>query len=57
MGKCKSLWDNINSISVLAIIKLPDCKTLPSPEGGDYLECFIPYNNGRNRRDINSTSK
>ena len=36
---------------------LPDCKTLPSPEGGDHLECFIPYNNGRARRDFNSTGK
>ena len=44
-------------MSDLAVIRLPDCKTLPSPEGGDYLECFIPYNNGRNRRDINSTGK
>ena len=53
-GKCRDLW---SLISATEIIELPDCKTLPSPEGGDYLECFIPYNNGRTRRDINSTGK
>ena len=54
-GKCGGLWKELRSFSLLAIVKLPDCETLPSPEGGDYLECFIPYNNGRARRDINST--
>ena len=56
-GKCKDLWDKMKTTVSLAIIALPDCHTLPSPEGGDYLECFIPYNNGRARRDINSTGK
>ena len=55
-GKCKELW-NIISVTEITEIELPDCETLPSPEGGDYLECFIPYNNGRARRDINSTGK
>ena len=44
-------------LSSLAVVKLPNCTSLPSPEGGDYLECFIPYNNDRERRDTNSTSK
>ena len=48
------LW---NFTTTTKIIDLPDCETLPSSEGGDYLECFIPYNNGRARRDINSTGK
>jgi len=39
------------------MINLPDCKTLPSAEGGEYLECFIPYNNGRERFDQNPTGK
>ena len=39
------------------IIQLPDCHTLPSPEGGDHLECFIPYNYGRNRTDNNLAGK
>ena len=55
MGKCKGLWDTMKTGSSFLIISPPDCETLPSPEGGDYLECFIPYNNGRSRRDINST--
>ena len=57
MGKCRTLWNKFNQLSSLAIAKLPNCTSLPSPEGGDYLECFIPYNNGRERRDTNSTSK
>ena len=56
-GKCENLWKKIKQSTGLVIITLPDCETLPSPEGGDYLECFIPYNNGRARRDINSTGK
>ena len=56
-GKCESLWEELSTFSQVAIVKLPDCETLPSPEGGDYLECFIPYNNDRTRRDINSTGK
>ena len=56
-GKCDGLWRELDALSDLAVIKLPNCETLPSPEGGDYLECFIPYNNGRDRRDINSTGK
>ena len=57
MGKCRALWNKINQFSSFAIVNLPNCTTLPSPEGGNYLECFIPYNNGRERRDTDSTSK
>ena len=56
-GKCKDLWERMKHAGGLVVITPPDCHTLPSPEGGDYLECFIPYNNGRARRDINSTGK
>jgi len=41
------LWNGLNLAAELAIIQLPDCSTLPSPEGGDSLECFIPFNHGR----------
>ena len=56
-GKCNGLWEKMKVASGLKIITLPDCKTLPSPDGGDYVECFIPYNNGRTARDINTTSE
>ena len=57
--KCRELWEYLQSSSDVAeIIELPDCKTLPSTEGGDHLECYIPVNNGRGRHDDgNSTSK
>ena len=57
MGRCSGLWDKLKRTSGLAIITLPNCEDLPSSEGGDYPECFIPYNNGRSTRDINATSK
>ena len=51
-GKCSELWISASSAG---IIELPDCESLPSPEGGDSLECFIPYNEGRG--SINTAGK
>jgi len=53
-GKCSGLWTEIRPIP-LQIIQLPDCDTLPSAE--EYFECFIPYNNGREARDVILTSE
>ena len=55
-GKCKDVWKDLKNISDV-MIELPDCETLPSKEGGEYLECFIPCNNGRGRFDDNVTGK
>jgi len=48
------LWSELTLASAAQILKLPDCGTLPSPEGGEYLECFIPYSNRRDSRNITS---
>ena len=56
-GKCSDFWNEMNLLAGAQIISLPDCETLPSPEGGDYLECFIPYNSGRVRSNITSAGK
>ena len=55
--KCRKLWNYLkSSTDVAEVIELPDCKALPFSEGGDYLECYIPCNNGRSRYDDNSST-
>ena len=52
--RCQELWSELTALSDIQTIRLPNCSSLPSTEGGEYLECFIPYNYGLGR--INSSS-
>ena len=52
--RCRDMWIELTTFSDIQTVTLPICSSLPSTEGGEYLECFIPYNHGLVR--TNSTS-
>ena len=52
MGECREMWHKLTVLSGVQVIRLPNCSNLPSPEGGEYLECFIRYNNRRDSSNV-----